>query len=65
VDIPNQEAMHGGKLSDCHPLVILYGGSNRSKNIGGPLHFLCNLVALIQGVFPILHSFYDSVDLAY
>jgi hypothetical protein len=57
--------MRGGKLSDCHPLVILCGGSNRSKDIGSPLNFLCNLVALIQGVFTILHSFFDSIDLAY
>jgi hypothetical protein len=45
--------------------VILYGDANRRQDVVGPLSFLRKGLVLIKGVFPLLHSFDDAVDLAY
>jgi hypothetical protein len=62
---PNQKPMRGGKISDRDPPVFLYGSGDRRQNIAGPLHFLHAGVVLISGVFSLLNSFDNTVDLAY
>jgi hypothetical protein len=65
VDRLNREPICGGKLSDCYPPVILYGGSNRCQDVASPLSFLWARVELVPGLFLLLQSFHYAVDWVY
>ncbi len=65
VNGPNQKPMRGGKLANHNLPVFLYSGSDRCQNIAGPLCLLRAGVALISGVFALLNSFNNMVDLAF
>ncbi len=62
---PNRKPMGGCKIPNHDPLVFLYGSGDRRQNAAGPLCFLHAGVMLIRGVFALLNSFDNTVDLAY
>ncbi len=65
VNGPNRKPMRGGKLANRNPPVFLYSGGDRCQNVAGPLCLLRAGVALISGVFALLNSFNNTVDLAF